>query len=121
MKTIHKFRIESGREPTTLTLREGYRVVRCEYILSDKSVYMWVEQPLGVTVPSVEQHFRVALSGEPVPDDFSYVGTALDPFGPEAWHLFQLPEATTRAKAALGHVAIRTRASGDGRQPIAMS
>ena len=30
MKTIHKFRLEPGKEPTTLTLKEGYRVVRSE-------------------------------------------------------------------------------------------
>ena len=30
MKTIHKFRLNTGKEPTTLVLSEGYRVVRCE-------------------------------------------------------------------------------------------
>lgn len=121
MKTIHKFRIESGKEPTTLTLREGYRVVRCEYLLSEKAVHIWVEQPLSVTIPSVEQRFRVALSGEPVPDNFSYVGTALDPFGPEAWHLFQLPEATAPEEASFERVAMGSRARGDGRQQITLS
>ncbi|MBS3804777.1 MAG: hypothetical protein KGY54_09545 [Oleiphilaceae bacterium] len=101
MKTIHKFRIESGKAPTTLTLCEGYRVVRCEYILSEKAVYIWVEQPLNVSTPTVEQRFRVAMSGEPVPDDFSYAGTALDPFGPEAYHLFELP-AIAPATAPVG-------------------
>jgi hypothetical protein len=97
MKTIHKFRIESGKEPTALTLREGFRVVRCEYILSEKSVYIWVEQPLNVSTPTVEKRFRVAMSGEPVPDDFSYAGTALDPFGPEAYHVFELPAPVSAA------------------------
>ena len=121
MKTIHKFRIEPGKEPTTLRLREGYRVVRCEYILAEKSVYIWVEQPLSVTIPSVEQRFRVALSGEPVPDDFSYVGTALDPFGPEAWHLFLMPEITAREQEPLESVMIGSRAGGDGRQQMTLS
>ncbi|GAA3975159.1 DUF7352 domain-containing protein [Allohahella marinimesophila] len=97
MKTIHKFRIDTGKDITTLTLREGYRIVRCEYVLSDKAVYLWVEQPLSVSTPSIEQRFRVAHSGEPVPDDFSYAGTAVDPFGPEAYHLFQLPNAVKRS------------------------
>ena len=91
MKTIHKFRVEAGKEPTTLNLKEGYRVVRCEYIVPHKAVYLWVEQPLNVGTPTVERQFRVALSGEPVPDRFDYLGTALDPFGPEAYHVFALP------------------------------
>ena len=85
MKTIHKFRLEPGKEPTTLTLKEGYRVVR------HKAVYLWVEQPLNVTTPTLERQFRVAFSGEPVPDSFEYLDTALDPFGPEAYHVFAVP------------------------------
>lgn len=91
MKTIHKFRVEAGKEPTTLNLKEGYRVVRCEYIVPHKAVYLWVEQPLNVGTPTVERQFRVALSGEPVPDRYDYLGTALDPFGPEAYHVFAVP------------------------------
>jgi len=91
MKTIHKFRLEPGKEPTTLTLREGFRVVRCEYLVAQKAVFLWVQQPLNVTVPTVERKFRVAMSGEPVPDAFVYLDTALDPFGPEAYHVFEVP------------------------------
>ena len=92
MKTIHKFRLEPGKEPTTLSLHDGYRVVRCEYMVPDKSVYIWVEQPLRVGAETREHHFRVAFSGEPVPDSFEYRGTALDTFGPEAYHVFEVPD-----------------------------
>jgi len=91
MKTIHKFRLATGKEPTTLTLREGFRVVRCEYLVPQKAVFLWVQQHLNVTTPTVERHFRVAMSGEPVPDSFEYLDTALDPFGPEAYHVFEVP------------------------------
>ncbi|GHD47404.1 hypothetical protein SAMN05216429_109155 [Marinobacter persicus] len=93
MKTIHKFRLAAGKEPTTLTLREGFRVVRCEYLMPQKAVFLWVQQPLNVEVPLVDRYFRVAMSGEPVPDSFEYLDTALDPFGPEAYHVFEVPEA----------------------------
>ncbi|MCK7548318.1 hypothetical protein ACFQGA_12405 [Marinobacter koreensis] len=93
MKTIHKFRLESGKEPTVLHLKDGYRVVRCEYIVPHKAVYLWVEQPLNVETPTVVSQFRVAMSGEPVPDHYEYLDTALDPFGPEAFHVFAVPEA----------------------------
>ncbi|MGC8120542.1 DUF7352 domain-containing protein [Marinobacter sp. VGCF2001] len=91
MKTIHKFKLEPGKEPTTLTLREGYKVVRSEYLVPQKAVFLWVQQPLNVTTPTVERQFRVAMSGEPVPDRFEYLDTALDPFGPEAYHVFAVP------------------------------
>ena len=98
MKTIHKFRLATGKEPTTLTLREGFRVVRCEYLIPEKAVFVWVQQPLNVTVPLVDRHFRVAMSGEPVPDSFEYLDTALDAFGPEAYHVFEVPEAEMHAR-----------------------
>lgn len=91
MKTIHKFCLVAGKELNTLTLREGYKVVRCEYLVPHKSVFLWVEQPLNVTTPTLERQFRVAMSGEPVPDRYEYVDTALDPFGPEAYHVFSVP------------------------------
>lgn len=90
MKTIHKFRLDTGNQPTRLTLREGFRVVRCEYLVAQKAVFLWVQQPLNVTIPTVERQFRVAMSGEPVPDSYEYLGTALDPFGPEAYHVFEV-------------------------------
>ncbi|WP_420844193.1 DUF7352 domain-containing protein [Marinobacter fuscus] len=41
---MHKFRLEAGREPTTLTLRECYKVVRSEYLVPHKAVFLWVQQ-----------------------------------------------------------------------------
>jgi len=91
MKTIHKFRVHSGQEATRLRLKEGFRVVRSEYIVSDKAVYLWVEQPLGAGIPESERYFRVVFSGQPIPDDYEYIDTALDPFGPEAFHVYEIP------------------------------
>lgn len=90
MKTILKFRLENGKEPNTLKLRPGYRVVRCEYVVPQKAVFLWVEQPLKVDLPELERRFLVTFSGEPVPTAYQYVDTALDPFGPEAYHVFEV-------------------------------
>lgn len=60
-------------------------------LVPQKSVFPWVEQPLNVTTPTLERQFRVAMSGEPVPDRYEYIDTALDPFGPEAYHVFAVP------------------------------
>jgi hypothetical protein len=90
MKTILKFRLVSGKEPNVLKLRPGYRVVRCEYVVPQKAVFLWVEQPLKVDLPELERRFLVTFSGEPVPTAYQYLDTALDPFGPEAYHVFEV-------------------------------
>lgn len=100
MKTIHKFRLECGKEPNTLKLREGYRVVRCEYLVPQKGVYLWVEQPLNAGIPEVERQFVVVYSGDPVPTSYQYLDTALDAFGPEAYHVFEVREATPASRPA---------------------
>ncbi|SDW26702.1 DUF7352 domain-containing protein [Marinobacter mobilis] len=92
MKTIHKYPLKVSKELNELSLREGFKIVRCEYIVSEKTVYLWVEEPLKVDIPECRSSFRVAFSGEPVPDHYLYRGTALDPFGPEAYHVFEAPE-----------------------------
>lgn len=117
MKTIHKFRIDHGKQVTSLRLKSGFRVVRCEYLVPDKGVYLWVEQPLNVGEPIVERKFMVAFSGEPVPDSYQYLDTALDPFGPEAYHVFEVP-VTSSAPAV--HDLQRGHDSGPARyQPVA--
>ena len=103
MKTIHKFRLECGKELTTLNLREGCKIVRCEYLVAQKGVYLWVEQPLNVTSPTVERQFVVVYSGDPVPDSYQYLDTALDPFGPEAYHLFEVMPAEERKSVVAGY------------------
>lgn len=101
MKTIHKFRVDHGKQVTRLQLKSGFRIVRCEYLVPDKGVYLWVEQPLNVGKPNVERQFVVAFSGEPVPDSYQYLGTALDSFGPEAYHVFEVPPKQTAAMPEL--------------------
>lgn len=93
MKTIHKHRLDIDSKVNTLSLRDGYRVVRCEYLVPEKAVFVWIEVSLDITLPVRERRFRIVRSGEPVPDEFSYLDTALDPFDPRAFHLFEVPEA----------------------------
>ena len=114
MKTILKFRLESGKQPNNLKLRPGYRVVRCEYVVPAKAVYLWVEQPLKVDLPELERQFLVTFSGEPVPSAYQYVDTALDPFGPEAYHVFEV-------KTEAGTDPGTTHSAQDESQPIRLA
>lgn len=90
MKAIHKYRLEVSDSTNTLQLKEGYRVVRFEYLVAEKGLFMWVEEPLRADVPTCEASFRVAMTGKPVAMSYEYLDTALDPFGPEAYHLFRV-------------------------------
>lgn len=107
MKTIHKFRLEMGKEPTALRLRDGYRVVRCEYLVSQKGVYLWVEQPLNVAIPVTERQFVVVHSGDPVPVSYQYLDTALDVFGPEAYHVFEVKDPQPAFAPLEAHQGLR--------------
>ncbi|WP_415892010.1 hypothetical protein ACMXYN_11870 [Neptuniibacter sp. PT8_73] len=92
MKAILKYPLELSDKTQTLTLREGFKPVRFEYVISDQSLYLWVEEPLLSSIPSQRYNFKVKRTGEPVNDQFSYLLTALDSFGPEAYHLFMVEE-----------------------------
>ncbi|WP_203142258.1 DUF7352 domain-containing protein [Marinobacter mangrovi] len=91
MKVIHKYALEMSGESKLLTLNKGYRMVRCEYVVPQKQVFLWVEEPLSAEAAQCERWMRVVASGQPVPDSYRYVDTALDPFGPEAYHVYELP------------------------------
>lgn len=96
MKAILKYRLELSDKTQTLTLREGFKPVRFEYVVSDQSLCLWVEEPLLGSIPTRRLHFKVKRTGEPVNDHFSYLLTALDSFGPEAYHLFMVHEEQTK-------------------------
>jgi len=114
MKTIHKFWLESGKVINTLKLREGYRAVRCEYIVPDKCVYLWVEQPLNVDIATVVRQFIVTFSGDPVPIHYSYVDTAIDTLGAEAYHVFEVPGPATGEVPAKEKMPGKTKTGPDG-------
>ncbi|MCX4029649.1 hypothetical protein H0A36_13190 [Endozoicomonas sp. SM1973] len=89
MKTIHKYPLQEGIN--TLTLKQGFRIVRSEYLLIEKAVYLWIEEPLAVATPECSCQFKVVKTGEPIPENYVYLDTALDTLGPEAYHVYQLP------------------------------
>ena len=95
MKVIHKFRLETGAQQVSLSLKQGYKIVHSEYVLVDKSVFIWVEQTLDVEVPSESVILKVINSGEPVPDRLNHVMSVVDSFTPEAYHIFEIPEAVS--------------------------
>lgn len=92
MKVIHKFRLANDVAETTLSLKQGYKIVHSEYVLVDKSIYIWVEQPLDVNVLETDVEFKVVKSGEPLPKHLQHVASVVDSFAPEAYHIFEQPQ-----------------------------
>jgi hypothetical protein len=82
-----------------LSLKEGFRIVHSEYVLVDKSIYLWVEQTLDVDVPDKKLQFKVVKSGEPLPDRLQYVSSVVDNFAPEAYHIFTEPSVSVATKS----------------------
>ena len=85
--------------------------MRCEYIVPDKCVYLWVEQPLNVDVATVVRQFVVTFSGDPVPIRYNYIDTAIDTLGAEAYHVFEVSGAATDEMLAKGEVLAEPQAA----------
>lgn len=100
MKTINKYLITYGQEPTTLKLMPDFRAVFCEYLVGAKGVYLWVEQSTVMARQAITRHFVVALPGRTVPESYEYIDSAVDPFGSRAHHVFQLPVQAERRRWA---------------------
>ena len=90
MKAIHKYRIGTERNLHVFNFKKGFKIVRSEYIVTEKSVFLWIEEPLAVDIDTQEVTYRVAMSGDPVSDNCEHVATAIDSFGPEAYHIFEV-------------------------------
>jgi hypothetical protein len=88
MKAIHKYELKTDGAETELNLKQDFRIVHAEYVLVDKAVYVWVEEPLAAKIRSETVEFLVARSGEPLSGQYDHVATAVDLLAPEAYHIF---------------------------------
>ena len=94
MRTVHKFRLEVGANGNRIKLREGFRVLHSEYLVTEKAVFVWVEVPLDITLPEESVQLRVFKTGEAIPVRYEHLATAVDAFGPEAFHIYALESET---------------------------
>ncbi|MCK2151281.1 hypothetical protein MYE70_19615 [Marinobacter alexandrii] len=118
MKTIDKYLIHYGQEPTAIKLMPDFRAVFCEYLVGAKGVYLWVEQSPYTSRKAITRNFRVALPGRAVPESYEYIDSAVDPFGSRAHHVFQLPvqvKGQSRTSQPDFNQSIRAQAGIDAR------
>lgn len=111
MKTVQKLTLSTGKEVQTLSIKEGYRIVRIEYLVTEKRICLWVEIPLRADIPETRKTFVVKKTNEPVPVEYVHVHTAIDLLKPEAFHIFEITDAETPTESLWGHDVTET---GDG-------
>lgn len=92
MRTIHKFEIRLSKDVQTLEIAEDLRFLHVEYLMAQRSIFLWVEVPADITLKRLPRRFRVFSSGDGIPDSARYVGTCVDQYLPESYHLYELQD-----------------------------
>ncbi|MEZ5506600.1 MAG: hypothetical protein R3F38_11745 [Gammaproteobacteria bacterium] len=90
MRTIHKFEIHINKDIQPLDIPDEHRYLHVEYLMHKRCIYLWVEVPADMTVTKTARRFRVFSTGDGIPDNGVYVGTCLDPYLPESYHVYEL-------------------------------
>ncbi|MCH8500184.1 MAG: hypothetical protein LAT63_17060 [Marinobacter sp.] len=98
MKTVHKYRLDGSGKIDSFKVREGYRIVHSEYVVTEKAVFVWLEVPLDLSVPETDLKLRIFRTGEAIPRAYVHLATAVDAFGPEAYHVYRVDADTTQLK-----------------------
>jgi len=89
MKTIHKHKLLIDKEWHTLDLPLVARILYVEYLVHERAVFMWAEVQADMNAETQPRRFRVFCTGDGVPDSAEYVGTTIDQYLPEAYHVYE--------------------------------
>lgn len=92
MRTIYKFSIELNKDIQTLEIPADQRYLHVEYLMPRRCIFLWVEVPADITPKGVPRRFRVFSTGDGIPDNGVYVGTCVDQYLPESYHVYELRE-----------------------------
>lgn len=90
MRTIHKFEIQLSKEIQTLEIPADQQYLHVEYLMPKRSIFLWVEVPADITGKRHPRRFRVFSTGDGIPDNGVYVGTCIDQYLPESYHVYEL-------------------------------
>lgn len=94
MKTIHKHRIAPDAL-TVIELPESAVVRFVEYVVPERAVNIWVEVDAEsfLDCPKVSREFHLFSTGQGVPNGAEYIGSTIDQYEPEAYHLYEMHQA----------------------------
>ena len=89
MKTLHKYAVQMDHTPTLIELPDSAVIRHIEYIAHEKGIFIWVEIFIEVNAEKNVRKFKVFKTGDAVPGTHIYIGTAINHFEPEAYHVYE--------------------------------
>ena len=92
MRTIHKFQLEISKQPQVIELPDPSTIINVEYLMAKRAIFMWVEVPADLTAEKTPRTFHVFLTGDGIPVNASYLGSTIDQYLPEAYHVYELKD-----------------------------
>ena len=92
MRTIHKFQLEINAEAQILELPENNRMLHVEYVMPRRAINVWYEVTADMTAERLPHKFRIFATGDGIPDHGEYVGSAIDQYLPESYHIYELKD-----------------------------
>jgi hypothetical protein len=90
MKTVHKHEIPIEAEKTEISLPKDSNLLDVEFLVFSRSVFLWAEVSADLTTEKESRFFKVFKSGIGIPENYTYVGTAIDQYTPEAYHVYEI-------------------------------
>lgn len=92
MRTIHKYEVSIEQDPQTIEIPTEHNFLSVEYIIPKRSIFLWVEVPADLTIDKEPCKLKVFRTGDGIPDNYLYLGTCIDQYLPEAYHLYKVVE-----------------------------
>ena len=90
MKIIHKHEIALDTKPTCIALPQNSKVIKVDYLVSQRAVCIWVEVIADLHAPKENRYFSVFKTGDGIPAVDQYIGTAIEQYLPEAYHVYEV-------------------------------
>ncbi|PCI47760.1 MAG: hypothetical protein COB51_05650 [Moraxellaceae bacterium] len=91
MKTLHKFEVPLGSEGVDIELPQENTVRKVEYVVSVHTIFMWIEVEANAVLcdDKSKHHFRAYKTGDGIPEEAIHVGSAVDQYLPDAYHVYR--------------------------------
>ena len=89
MRTVHKFQIPVNGETCQVELPDERKLLNVDFIVPARAIFVWFEVVADMMAMKKPVSFRVYMTGDGIPDNASYLGTAIDQYQAEAYHLYE--------------------------------
>lgn len=96
MKIVHKHGMNMDGTPTVIRLPEQAVVRHVEYVVAEHRVLLWIEVPAEIHIGGglTDRSFQLFFTGKGIPAKATYVGSAVDQYQPEVYHVYETTGVT---------------------------